>query len=134
MIDPDSYLVMKDGVLQNVQLIGVDAPEVTFYKGKKIKQCFYSESKDLAVKKFLSQNREVTLESDSVAGETDIYGRHLAYVTLNDGTLLNDALLSEGLARVYEDKTKSYAKLDQFKASQELAKTSEKGLWAYCGD
>ncbi len=133
MIDPDSYIVMQDGMLKKIQLIGVDAPEATTVKGKKVKQCFSGEAKDLAANLFFRENREITMENDSDAGEKDIYGRELKYVYLADGRLLNEETLKEGLARVYFDKDHAYSKKDSFELIQEQAKDEEKGLWDVCG-
>ena len=100
MIDADSYIVMQNGQLSKVQLIGADAPETTFLNGKKVRQCFGGEATELAANLFFKENRDVTLESDPGAGEKDIHGRYLKYVYLADGRMLNEELIKEGLARV----------------------------------
>ncbi len=133
MIDPDSYIVMQNGKLSKVQLIGADAPETTFLDGEKVRQCFGGESKDLAANLFFKNNREVTLESDPDAGEKDIHGRDLKYVYLADGRMLNEELIKEGLARVYFDEDHAYSKHDSFETLQEVAKDETKGLWDVCG-
>jgi micrococcal nuclease len=133
MIDADSYMVMQNGQLSKIQLIGADAPETTFLDGKKVRQCFGGEAKDLAANLFFKENRDVTLESDSAAGEKDIHGRELKYVYLEDGRMLNEELIKEGLARVYFDEDHVYSRHDSFETLQETAKNEDKGLWEVCG-
>lgn len=132
MIDPDSYIVLENGELKNVQLIGVDAPEKTKVQGKYVKQCYAVEAKELAANLFFSESREVKLESDVKAGSEDDFGRELRYVYLNDGSLLNEELLKNGLARVYFDGQNEYAKKADFESAQESAKNDKTGLWKEC--
>jgi len=131
MYDPDSYLVIKDGVVSSVQLIGVDAPEYAVIDGKKKHQCYEEEAKKETVAKYFSGNREVIIDSDP-AVDKDIHGRKLRYVTLGDGTLLNEALLKDGLARVFISDDQKYAKEEQFKQAEEAAKEANVGLWKDC--
>lgn len=133
MIDPDSYIVMRDGKITKIQLIGVDAPEVNVYDGKKNRQCFGGEAEDLAANLFFKENREITMENDAAAGETDPYGRSLKYVYLADGRMLNEELIKEGLARVYYDSEHNYSEHDKFENLQEEAKKENRGLWDVCG-
>jgi micrococcal nuclease len=120
--DPDSYIVMVDNELSKVQLIGVDAPENK-------DECFGEESKKLA-SRFFSKNREITLESDSEAGEKDVHGRDLMYMTLQDGTLLNEQLIKDGLAKVYVSNDTNYKHKDAFLNAEEEAKSEDLGMWS----
>lgn len=61
--------------------------------------------------------------------ETDRYGRSVALVRLPDGTLLNEVLVAEGLAWVYEE----YCHEDLCPRLRELeqqARRERRGLWA----
>ncbi len=132
MIDPDSLIVMENGELKNVQLIGVDAPEQTKIKGRKVKQCYAGEAKELAANLFFTNIREVKLEKDTSAGDLDEFGRELRYVYLEDGSLLNEELIKKGLARVYFDGEHEYVKKDEFESAQNSAKQDDEGLWKFC--
>ena len=132
MIDPDSYVVMLNGELKNIQLIGADAPEKTKVNGKNVKQCYSAEAKQLAAHLFFSDSREVKLESDLKAGNKDDFGRELRYVYLEDGSLLNEELIKNGLAWVYFDGKNEYAKKADFESAQKSAKEKEEGLWKNC--
>ncbi len=132
MIDPDSYVVMENGELKNVQLIGVDTPEKTKVNGKNIEQCYSAEAKQLAANLFFSDSREVKLESDVKAGGEDDFGRELRYVYLEDGSLLNEELIKKGLARVYYDGENEYSKKADFESAQKTAKDDKEGLWKEC--
>jgi endonuclease YncB( thermonuclease family) len=61
--------------------------------------------------------------------ETDRYGRTVALVRLPDGTLLNEALVAEGLAWVYD----AYCHEELCQRLRELeqqARREKRGLWA----
>jgi micrococcal nuclease len=130
MIDPDSLIVSEKGKLQGVQLIGVDAPELTgLAKGR---QCGDSESLKKAAELFKS-SRLISLSPDGKAGEKDIYGRNLAYVYLEDGTLYNEKLLLAGLAKESNPQNKDYKFRDRFLKAQDDAKAQSAGIWAANG-
>lgn len=132
MIDPDSYIVMQDGKLMNVQLIGVDAPETKLINGEKFNECYSEEAKKSVLQTLFNKDRGITLESDTSAGEKDIHGRLLKYMYLKDGTFVNGTLLDEGLARVYNDGTNKFSKSDDFLELQKNAKNEKRGLWEFC--
>ena len=69
----------------------------------------------------------VTLEFD--VEKTDKYNRLLAYVYLEDGTMLNKKLLEEGYAKLatYPPNVKY---VDEFKAIQKEAREENRGFWA----
>ncbi len=134
MIDPDSLLVRENGKVFRVQLIGADAPELT--GPKKGHQCYDYESLKRAAE-FFRKDREVTLQIDGKAGEKDVFGRELRYVTLADGTLYNLKLIQEGLAReahiVGADTLGHYKYSDDFLKAEQEAASKKLGLWGTCG-
>ncbi len=92
-IDGDTLLLLMDGKKTTVRLIGIDAPESVHPEPEN-----NSPEGVLAAQRLreLTDGQRVTLEYD--AEKTDRFGRTLAYV-YSDGTLLEDLMLSEGLAR-----------------------------------
>lgn len=92
-IDGDTLLLLMNGEKATVRLIGIDAPESVHPEAEKNTP---EGSRAAQRMRELTAGRRVALEYD--AERVDRYGRTLAYVWL-DGTLLEDLLLSEGLAR-----------------------------------
>jgi len=126
MIDPDSLLVKENGKLKIVQMIGADSPELTGpLKGH---QC--DDYKVLsAAAGYFKTNREISLVIDGKAGEKDVYGRDLLYVYLPDGSLYNEKLLKDGLAREFNPENKDYKYKNDFLKAQEQAKANGAGIW-----
>ena len=128
VVDSDSLMVMQNGKVKNIQLIGVNAPETSNTNSK---ECYADEAKEEVVDYF-RKDREVTVESDKELGDKDIYGRFLRYVKLSDDRYLNEELLKEGLAKEYHSTDDSYSKKDQFEELESEAKEDRRGLWAEC--
>ena len=128
MIDPDSYLILQDGKIRRLQLIGVDAPEAAGPK-RDIHQCYAEQAQKEAFNSLIKGQKYVQITSDSALGETDIHGRILRYVTLSDGRILNEELLKAGFAKEFHPEGKDYSRVDQFTKAQEEAKNSSKGFW-----
>jgi len=82
--------VLIDGVEYRVRYIGIDTPE-TFHPTRG-EQPYGKEAS--ARNKELVGGRTVYLEKD--ISETDRYGRLLRYVWLEDGTMVNGALVADG--------------------------------------
>lgn len=125
IIDPDTFLVLEGGKLKKIQLIGVDAPEYTHSKNS---QCFDKEAKKMATKYFSTQ-REITLEKDDTIGDKDIYQRELRHVKMVDGSLVNEALLRDGLAKIYNPENKNFKYKDNFLQAENGAKAAGVGIW-----
>jgi len=124
VIDGDTFWMKdRDGQIEKIRLIGIDAPEAHKSKHKDV-QRFGRESKEF-LKQFL-KGQKVALEYD--VQKTDQYGRTLAYVYLKDGTFLNDYLIRYGYARVatFPPNVK-YQK--QLVASQKHARQHLMGMW-----
>lgn len=126
MPDPDTLVVMDNGKLKRVQLIGADAPEPT--GPKKSAQCYDRKALKRAAELFRT-NRTVALEIDGKAGEKDGYGRDLRYVYLPDGTLYNGLLIKNGLAKESNPKNADYKYKAEFLKNQEEASAKGEGIW-----
>ena len=124
VIDGDTFwLKDKNGYIEKVRLIWIDAPESRRSKHKDI-QRFGKESKDFLVK-FL-KNKKVALEYD--VQKADQYGRTLAYVYLEDGTFLNNYLIRNGYAKVvtFPPNVKYHKRLLE---SERYARKNKLGMW-----
>jgi micrococcal nuclease len=121
-VDGDT-LRLADGSL--VRYIGVDTPE-TVHPKKKV-QCFGKEASNFNAS--LVEGKAVRLERD--ISDTDKYGRLLRYVYLEDGTLVNLALVADGFATVVTYPP-DIAHTAEFQAAQAEARAAGRGLWSAC--
>ena len=128
VIDGDTFAV-DDGT-RTVRLIGVDTPEskaseeYTLKTGKE--NCKEGKIASEFTKDLLKKGTTVYLEYD--AATEDIYGRTLAYVYLEDGQMLQNILLENGMARIMTIQPNSkYA--DRFLKEQENARENSMGFW-----
>ncbi len=118
-----------------VRLIGIDTPEYQdSSRDRFYLQRFHIPAAKLRriagrAKKFgieTVKGKKVRLE---VAGEHhDKYGRTLAYVYLEDGTMLNRLLLEKGLATVF--RRYNFKEKQAFLKIEQQARTAGVGLWA----
>ena len=124
--DGDTYVVTYNGEDITVRLIGVDTPE-------SVAPSTYSkenteEGKEVSdiVKDTIMKNDKLYLEFD--VSPTDKYGRTLAYVYFEDGTMVQNWLLSKGYARTMTiPPNVKYA--DHFTEVQSIAAENKVGLW-----
>ena len=73
----------------------------------------------------------VSFELDPQTGERDKYGRLLAHVWLENGTLFNEQLIIEGYA--YFDNYGNATRYDgRYQSAQNHAQTIQVGLWSIC--
>ncbi len=124
-IDGDTIIVDIGGNATTIRLIGVDTPETV--DPRKPVECFGPEAS--AETKQLVDGREVRLTYDSSQGEFDKYHRTLAYVYLEDGTLLNEFLIAKGYGHEYTYQT-PYIYQSEFRAAQKSAQKSQLGFWS----
>lgn len=124
--DGDTIKVKINGKNFIVRLIGADTPETR--DPRKAVQCFGKEAASYTKKILFKQT--VTLESDHVSENKDIYGRLLRYVFLSDGTNFNRQLIADGYAYEYTYKSQLYRYRDDFKQAQKDARENKLGLWA----
>jgi len=128
VVDGDTIKVLRNGATTTVRLIGADTPEVV--DPRKPVQCFGPEASAETKRLIAASADEVRLESDPTQSEYDQYGRLLAYVYLQDGTLLERQLIATGFAREYTFKNRPYEFQSQFRAAQANARTANLGLWS----
>jgi len=125
VVDGDTIKVLMNNKEETVRLIGIDSPEVL--DERKPVQCFGKEASDKA--KEILTGKTIVLESDPTQEDKDEYGRLLRYVFLDDLNF-NKFMVSEGYAREYTFKGKSYKQQLEFEDMEGRALESKKGLWA----
>ena len=119
VIDGDTITVSGVGV---VRLLGVDAPEKT--GGYRQSEPFGDAATSFM--KRLVEGQIVKLEYDGA--RKDQYNRTLAYVFLEDGTLVNLAIIKAGFAETY--RRFEYQRKPDFFAAEREAKDAKRGMWA----
>jgi len=124
--DGDTIEVDMAGTTEKVRMIGVDTPETK--KPNAPVQCFGPEASEFT-KKTLT-GKSVRLEADLTNDNRDRYGRLLRYVYLQDGSLYEEALITQGYSFAYT--TFPFQKADAFTKLQYQAQTAKVGLWATC--
>ncbi len=103
---------------------GIDTPEMARRDPARPAQPFAQEATDLTQRLAQGQRVRLILEPHRLRGN---YGRLLVFVELPDGTLLNEALLSAGLARA--DDRWSHRHIKRFEALERDARGQGVGLW-----
>lgn len=109
-----------------VRYLGIDAPEIAHDDNPA--DCFGDEAR--LRNTALVLGRKVRLQYDENE-KYDRYGRLLAYVFLEDGTLVNELLVKEGYAFVLRD-NKGFSRLKSFLDAQRDAIKNKRGLWGQC--
>jgi micrococcal nuclease len=126
VIDGDTIVVSPN---EKVRLIGVDTPETTH--PKKAAQCFGKDAKEFTWS--MVERRPVRLvfdESNAARNHKDRYGRTLAYVYFDDGTMLNAELIRRGYAHAYT--RFPFRHVVEFRQLERIARSQGVGLWASC--
>ena len=132
-VDGDTAVVKIDGQEKRVRFLGVDTPE-TVHPNKPVQ--FYGKEASNFTKESLN-GRRVWLEYDS--NPQDRYGRHLAYIWLNNPKTINESTIREnmfnaklllgGYAKVMIIKpNKRYE--SEFRKFQEEARNKKLGVWS----
>jgi len=125
-VDGDTIDVDMNGHTETVRFIGIDTPET--HKPNTPVQCYGPEA--AAYTKSQVEGRQVRLQAASLDTNRDRYGRLLRYVYLPDGSLLQDALVSQGYAFAYTQFP--FEKKAAIVAEEQAAKQAGKGLWSAC--
>jgi micrococcal nuclease len=129
VIDGDTLVARVGTRSERVRLIGIDTPELP-------SGCFAHQAAS-AAKRYAPSGMPIRLVGDPSQDRRDRYGRLLAYVELlrhtgsRPGDDLADVLLSMGYGKVYVYK-RSFARIRDYKSSEETAKRQYRGLWAAC--
>lgn len=126
VVDGDTIVV---GPNEKVRLIGVDTPETVH--PKRAVQCFGEEAKEFTRRMTKGQTvRLVSDQSNAMRRHRDKYGRTLAYVFLEDGTMLNAELIRRGYAHAYTRFPFRY--IVEFRLMERRARSRGVGLWSSC--
>ena len=121
VIDGDTF-DLNDG--QRVRMLGIDAPEAGF-RGKQ-KEPFSEEA--TAWLRDRIQGHEILLRIDHP--KTDRYGRTLAWVFDQDGTLVNQQMLLAGRAKLLADFGLPADLEPGLREAESEARIRKLGLWA----
>ena len=107
-------------------MIWIDSPENTTKRFGYV-ECYWDEAKE-KLEQILSNNKIVTIETDSTQGIYDMYNRLLWYVFINWNTNVNQLMIYYGYWWEYTY-DKPYKYQSSFKEAQESAKKYNKWLW-----
>jgi micrococcal nuclease len=121
--DGDTITVKFDGRTEKIRLVGIDSPEIRDER-QSYRDAAYA-ARNYARSRLGGET--VTLEPEARQGDRDKYGRLLRYVILRDGTNINEELVRQGYARVY-DKF-NFTLKPRFKALEAEAKQQGLGVW-----
>ena len=122
--DGDTFAVNMDGRTEKVRLIGVDTPETV--KPNSPQECYGKIASDFT--KHTLTDQTVRLEADPINQNRDRYNRLLRYAYLENGSLFNAKLISEGYAFAYL--SFPFSKSEEFRQLQAKAREDGVGLWA----
>lgn len=128
VIDGDTFEVKLDnGDSERVRAILVNTPETCHKTSPADCQAdpYGEEAKDFT--RNLLDGQTVYLEHD--VEERDPYGRMLAYVYLEDGSMYQELILEEGLAEIMAIKP-NIKYQSSFEAIEQKAKTQHLNLWS----
>lgn len=132
VVDGDTYYVNMDGQEVKVRLIGVDTPESVAPQS-------YTDAtgkENTEVGEYISEiMKDVIKEGDTLLLEFDVdmydkYDRVLAYAYFEDGEMVQDFLLSNGLAQTMTI-TPNVKYSDHFADVQRVAIENGIGIWNY---
>ncbi len=108
-----------------VRLWAIDAPELGRPDENRPAEPLADAAKARLIE--LAEGRPVTFELEP-SRVRDRYGRVLAFLELDDGTVLNERLVLEGLARA--DGRWPHRHLERYETLERAARKQKKGIWA----
>lgn len=103
---------------ERVRLSGINTPETG--------ECFYQEAKDKLIE--LTLNQTIYLEKD--LSDKGKYGRLLRYVYTEQEVLINELLVEQGFAKVYDKYSYDTKRYEQLKQAEQIAKNQNLGVWS----
>jgi len=129
---------VDNGLLSDVRIACIDAPEVPRTKKDTL------DPDDIAIAQYkygrLAQARISNLLATTGGeiqvfpiGGSDRYGRNIASVRFQNGLDWGEALVTEGLAQVYEQYADAGCNKEKLLKLQAIAKTKSLGLWSEPG-
>ncbi len=124
VVDGDTIQVQLAGVKEVVRLIGVDCPEL--HHPQRPVEAFAREAASFT--RDAALGHKVKLEGGQGTRDRDRYGRLLRYVFLEDGTLLNEHIVSSGFGHVLT--RYPFDRMEAFRKAERTAREKERGLWA----
>lgn len=127
VVDGDTIIVLRDGAEERVRLLGIDTPESV--QPDSPVECFGPEASARTGE--LLSGRSVWLESDPTQDAVDRFGRTLAYVWLDETTLVNRVLVAEGYAHEYTYGAPGVHEA-ALRAAEDDAREGGLGLWGQC--
>lgn len=117
--DGDTVVISMEGKTCRTRLIGIDAPEM----GQKP----WGRKAKTHLRKILkASGGRVRVEMDIT--KYDKYDRLLAYLWLDDGTLINELMLKDGYAVLFTIQPNS-KHVDRLKKAQYAARETRSGIW-----
>jgi len=119
VIDGDSVVIRMEGKTYQTRLIGIDAPEM----GQKP---WGGKAKKHLRKLLNGSGGIVRMEMDVT--KYDKYDRLLAYLWLDDKTLINELMVRDGYAVLFTIQPNS-KHLDRLKKAQSAARENHSGIW-----
>jgi micrococcal nuclease len=126
VIDGDTIVVSPN---EKVRLIGVDTPETVH--PKRAVECFGKDAKEFTRTMVESKSIRLILdELNAARNHRDRYGRTLAYVYFDNGTMLNAELIRQGYAHAYT--RFPFRHVVEFRQLESIARSQAVGLWASC--
>jgi micrococcal nuclease len=124
-LDGNTIKVIYNGKEETVRYLLVDTP-----KEKKTNGCKQPFAADAASRnKQLVHSGNVTIEFEFGKSNIDKNARLLAYVFVN-GTSIQETLLKEGLARVFDNGKQRYKYSIPFISAQTTAKNKQLNIWS----
>ncbi len=127
VIDGDTVVIERCGLNKHqttVRLWGVDTPELARAGIRAVSEPYAEAARDFTIACVYNQTVLIELESHQ---QRDKFGRLLAYVYSEDGRLLNELLLDEGLAD-FEPRF-SHRFLKRFEQAAKRSATRRIGIW-----
>jgi len=123
VVDGDTLLLKQDDL--RIRLQGIDTPETV--KENVAVQRWGPEASAYTKQFVATANGLVRLE---IEGESlDRYGRHLAFIW-HEGRLLNEELVSSGLARAKTNYDYSEPMKQRLRQAQLEAQAAQRGIWS----
>lgn len=124
--DGDTYVLKIDGEETTVRLIGVDTPESVAPSDYSKENTSEGKTVSEIVKQKLQPGDTIYIEYD--VSKTDKYGRTLAYLYFEDGSMVQEWLLQNGYAQVMTVQPNcKYA--ERFAELEHTAAENNVGLW-----
>ena len=123
VVDGDTLLL---GTGERVRLIGVDTPETK----RPNSPVEYFGKEATAFTRRMVEGKRVKLKFDPANAHIkhrDRYGRTLAYVFLEDGTMLNAEIIRQGYG--FAMTKYPFARMEEFKRLERDARAAKRGLW-----